>query len=204
MQGIFGHLIGIDWGAMAVPALSVLEKIIRPLIVYAFVVAALRLAGKRELAQLNSLDFVLLLLLSNTVQNAIIGSDDSVSGGIIGALSLLGANFLLVRFLYRHPRLGALIEGRPDFLVEKGLVDEGALKKELITRSELEEAAHRQGIESLAEVERAELDQDGEVFFVAKDVGTEGARHEELVALLAGLRAEVKELRARLDSPKGA
>src|ERR1700693_2330908 len=93
------------WSDMFSLGLPVLEKIIRPVIVYLFLIVALRLAGKRELAQLNPFDLVVLISLSNTVQNAMIGEDNSVVGGLIGAASLLGINFLVVRFLYGHPKL---------------------------------------------------------------------------------------------------
>src|SRR5690348_17247466 len=91
--------------------LPVAEKILRPIVVYVFLIVGLRLAGKRELAQLNPFDLVVLLTLSNTVQNAIIGDDNSVSGGLIGAATLLFVNYGVVRFLYGHERLDQLVEG---------------------------------------------------------------------------------------------
>jgi uncharacterized membrane protein YcaP (DUF421 family) len=97
-----------------------LEKIIRPVLVYFFLIIGLRLAGKRELAQLNTFDLVVLLTLSNTVQNAIIGNDNSLSGGVIGATALLATNALFVRFLYTHEKLDRLVEGAPDVLIENG------------------------------------------------------------------------------------
>src|SRR2546427_7455653 len=97
-----------------------LEKIIRPVVVYVFLIVGLRLAGKRELAQLNPFDLVVLLTLSNTVQNAIIGDDNSVTGGLIGAATLLIVNYFVVRFLYGHQRLDRLIEGDADLLIENG------------------------------------------------------------------------------------
>src|ERR1044071_2304106 len=93
------------WRDLIQPDVSILEKIIRPILVYFFLVISLRLAGKRELAQLNPLDLVVLLTLSNTVQNAIIGNDNSVVGGIIGATTLLALNYFVVRFLFGHGRL---------------------------------------------------------------------------------------------------
>src|SRR5437879_6631763 len=102
--------------------LRLVEKILRPIIVYAFLVVSLRLSGKRELVQLNPFDLVVLLTLSNTVQNAIIGDDNSVLGGIIGATSLLVTNYLVVRFLYDHRKLDQLVEGRSAILVEGGKV----------------------------------------------------------------------------------
>src|SRR5258708_12504651 len=99
------------WKDMFVVGLPILEKILRPIFVYIFLIVGLRLSGKRELVQLNPFDLVVLLTLSNTVQNAIIGDDNSVTGGIIGATSLLIVNYLVVRFLYTHRDLDQFIEG---------------------------------------------------------------------------------------------
>lgn len=121
------------WTDMFVMALPILEKILRPVIVYMFLVVGLRLAGKRELAQLNPFDLVVLLTLSNTVQNAIIGEDNSVTGGIIGATALLLINYLVVRFLYGHKKLDQVVEGRSQVLIDKGRLLKEKLHKELIT-----------------------------------------------------------------------
>ena len=110
------------WKDMFVISLPILEKIIRPVIVYFFLVVMLRLSGKRELVQLNPFDLVVLLTLSNTVQNAIIGDDNSVSGGLLGATSLLATNYLVVRFLYNHNKTDQLVEGKADVLIENGKV----------------------------------------------------------------------------------
>src|SRR5256884_1046823 len=110
------------WRDLFHPDVSILEKIIRPILVYFFLIIGLRLAGKRELAQLNPFDLVVLLTLSNTVQNAIIGDDNSVTGGLIGAATLLLVNYVVVRFLYSHDRLDRLVEGAPDVLVENGKI----------------------------------------------------------------------------------
>src|SRR6476661_8833489 len=93
------------WTDMFILTLPVLEKILRPIFVYAFLIIGLRISGKRELAQLNPFDLVVLLTLSNTVQNAIIGDDNSVTGGIVGAVALLVVNYGVVRFLYDHRKL---------------------------------------------------------------------------------------------------
>src|SRR5882724_5625744 len=108
------------WKDMFVLAVPILEKILRPICVYIFLIVGLRLSGKRELVQLNPFDLVVLLTLSNTVQNAIIGEDNTVTGGIIGATSLLIVNYLVVRFLYKHRKLDQLVEGRADVLIEDG------------------------------------------------------------------------------------
>ena len=103
--------------------LPLLEKILRPVLVYLFLVGFLRLFGKRELAQLNPFDLVVLLSLSNTVQNAMIGDDNSVSGGVIGAFSLLTINWLLTRILFRAPKLNHFFELPPTVLIRHGVVD---------------------------------------------------------------------------------
>ena len=177
-----------DMFALSVP---LAEKIARPIIVYVFLIAGLRLAGKRELAQLNPFDLVVLLTLSNTVQNAIIGEDNSVTGGVIGAATLLVVNYLVVKFLYGHERLDTLIEGAPDALIENGIVQMARLKDELITRSELESAAHRQGFGSLEEIERAILEPGGSINFVAKKPTPDIARHEEVMRELRAIGARL-------------
>ena len=106
------------WQDMFRLGVPVAEKILRPILVYIFLIVGLRLAGKRELAQLNPFDLVVLLTLSNTVQNAIIGEDNSVIGGVIGASTLLFVNYVLVRFLSRHETLERLVEGEPRVLME--------------------------------------------------------------------------------------
>src|SRR5476649_2733338 len=105
------------WHNMFALGLPLAEKILRPILVYAFLIIGLRLAGKRELAQLNPLDLVVLLTLSNAVQNAIIGDDNSVSGGIIGATTLLAINYVVLRFLYNHEKIDRIVEGSPDVLI---------------------------------------------------------------------------------------
>src|SRR2546429_2717967 len=105
---------------MFVLCLPLAEKIIRPIVVYIFLIVGLRIAGKREMAQLNPFDLVVLLTISNTVQNAIIGEDNSVTGGVIGAFTLLFVNYMVVRFLYSHEKLDRIIEGSPDVLIDNG------------------------------------------------------------------------------------
>jgi uncharacterized membrane protein YcaP (DUF421 family) len=176
--------------------LPIAEKILRPIIVYAALIVGLRLAGKRELAQLNPFDLIVLLTLSNTVQNAIIGEDNSVTGGLIGALTLLVVNHLVVRYLYSHGRVDRLVEGDPDVLIENGIVNPDRLKKELITIVELQSAAHKQGFGSLDEVDRAILDPGGSICFSGKKPPPDKARHDELLARLDQISAQLAALRA--------
>src|SRR5690349_14528082 len=129
------------WSDMFRLGLPVLEKVLRPWLVYIFLVVGLRVFGKRELAQINTFDLIVLLTLSNTVQNAIIGEDNSVTGGLIGATSLMLVNYLVVRFLFRRAKLDRLIEGAPVVLIEDGKVLHRNLDRELITLAELKAAA---------------------------------------------------------------
>src|SRR5471030_2908412 len=125
------------WPDMFVLGLPLAEKILRPIVVYVFLIVGLRLAGKRELAQLNPFDLVVLLTLSNTVQNAIIGEDNSVTGGVLGATTLLIVNYYLVRFVSRHEKLERFVDGEPDTLIEDGKIQAACLDKEAITVGEL-------------------------------------------------------------------
>jgi uncharacterized membrane protein YcaP (DUF421 family) len=188
------------WNDMFALGLPVLEKILRPIIVYLALIAGLRLAGKRELAQLNPFDLVVLLTLSNTVQNAIIGEDNSVTGGLIGAATLLLVNYAVVRFVYRNHKVEEIVEGKEDILIDKGLVNQKVLDGDLISLSELEIAAHRQGYASLDEVERAVLEPDGGVSFISRKPQPEEARHGELLAKLDALSAQVADLQAKLSA----
>jgi uncharacterized membrane protein YcaP (DUF421 family) len=137
------------------------EKVVRTVAVYLFLFVLLRLAGKRQLAQLNTFDFVVFLLLSNVVQNAIIGNDNSLLGGFLGAVVLVVGNYLVVRFVLMNRLLGPHLEGRESVLVENGRLDAAALKRELISRMELEEALRRQGYDGIAGVDRVVLDPGG-------------------------------------------
>ena len=183
------------WKDMFVLSLPILEKILRPFFVYAFLIIGLRLSGKRELVQLNPFDLVVLLTLSNTVQNAIIGDDNSVTGGVIGATSLLVVNYLVVRFLYDHRKLDQLVEGKADVLIEDGKVRTQHLKKELITMEQLSAAARKQGFDSLGEVQQCVLEPGGTLTFVAKKPDTEDVRHQEVLKRLEGMTEELARLR---------
>ncbi len=181
--------------------LPVLEKILRPIIVYFALILGLRLAGKRELAQLNPFDLVVLLTLSNTVQNAIIGDDNSVTGGLIGAATLLIINFLTVRIVYRNNKIEEIVEGTEDILIEHGKINQKVLDQDIISLNELTIAAHRQGFASLDEIEQAVLEPEGGISFMAKKPEPEVARHQELLERLEALSAQVAELQKQIGDP---
>jgi uncharacterized membrane protein YcaP (DUF421 family) len=177
--------------------LPILEKLLRPIIVYLVLVLLLRLFGKRELAQLNPFDLVVLLSLSNTVQNAIIGDDNSVSGGVIGACSLLAINWLVVRVLFRSKKLTRVLEGRASVLVRNGQIDLRALKRESLTREELLDVIHRQGFEHFHQVHRCELEPNGTFYVEAFDPSAADKHHADLLSRLDALSREVAALRGQ-------
>lgn len=184
-----------DMFGLGVP---VAEKILRPIIVYVALVFLLRIFGKRELAQLNPFDLVVLLSVSNTVQNAIIGDDNSITGGLIGAAALFGINYLVVRFLFRHKRLDEMFEGTPTVLIEGGEVRNDRLAKEMLTKSELMTVLHKQGFTDFDEVERCVLEPGG-VFFVQGKKPAAGEVHQkEVISLLEGLSRQIEQLRQQV------
>jgi uncharacterized membrane protein YcaP (DUF421 family) len=186
------------WTDLLHPGVPIAEKVIRTILVYAFLLIGLRLAGKRELTQLNPFDLVVLLLLSNTVQNAIIGEDNSLIGGLLGAAVLLVLNGILVRVLFHYGELDK-IEGKPDILVRNGRILRRHLERELITLAELESAARRQGIESLAHVKECRLETGGALTFIAKHPTDDEQRHHDLMMHLDRLEAVQRSLNEQLE-----
>jgi uncharacterized membrane protein YcaP (DUF421 family) len=172
-----------------------LEKVMRPAIVYVFLVAFLRVFGKRELAQLNPFDLVVLLSLSNTVQNAMIGNDNSVTGGVVGAFTLLLINYLVVRFLLRHRRLDQIFEGTPTTLIAHGRLIPEALARELLTRAEVLTVVHLQGFASLDEIETCILEPGGGFFIQPKTPTRRQQRHDEVLVRLDRIGKEIEALR---------
>ncbi|MBI4909825.1 MAG: DUF421 domain-containing protein [Acidobacteria bacterium] len=173
-----------------------MEKILRSLLVYLALILLLRVFGKRELAQLNPFDLVVLMTLSNTVQNAIIGSDNSLTGGLLGALTLLLVNYLVVRFLFRHRRLDQMIIGNSTVLIQGGHILRRNLAKEMLSETELRMVAHRQGYE-LNEVEECVLEPAGGFFIKAKAGRKEDKRWTELVSRLDAIGKKLDALEKR-------
>lgn len=174
---------------------SVVEKVFRTVVVYAVLVFLLRIFGKRELAQLNPFDLVVLLLLSNGVQNAIIGDDNTLVGGFIGAVTLLSVNYLVVRFMFRHKRLDQILEGSSSVLIEHGELCRDALAKELLSESELHTVAHRQGFGSLDEIETCTLEPGGVFFIQSKHPSIDENRHAALLARLDQISRQLEEIK---------
>jgi uncharacterized membrane protein YcaP (DUF421 family) len=141
------------------------------------------------------------LTLSNTVQNAIIGDDNSVTGGLIGAATLLLINYIFVRFLYSHQKIDEAIEGSSDLLIQNGKVLAERCQKDLITMPELEAAAHRQGFGSLSEVATAKIEPGGTISFIAKKPSPDEVRQKELLERLDRVSAELTKLRLAQQPP---
>jgi uncharacterized membrane protein YcaP (DUF421 family) len=144
------------------------EKVLRTVAVYFAVAVLLRLAGKRDLAQLNTFDLVVVLLLSNVVQNAVIGPDDSLTGGLLGAAVLVGVNAVMVRVVNRSDRTVAVFEGTPTVLVRDGAMLDDALHREGLRAADIEASIRRQGASDLSEVETATLEPGGAVTVVLR------------------------------------
>jgi uncharacterized membrane protein YcaP (DUF421 family) len=159
------HEVLHDMFSLPVP---LLEKVLRTLVVYLFLVVVLRLAGKRELGQFNRFDLVVLLTLSNTLQNAIIGNDNSVVGGLIGAAVLIGFNDIAARIEFAHRWFSRLVEGRATVLIEDGRVLSRNMAKEHLTEAELLASCHRQGVTRFQDVERATLETSGAISVILR------------------------------------
>ena len=178
--------------------LPITEKILRPVIVYLFLVVFLRIFGKRELAQLNPFDLVVLLSLSNTVQNAMIGDDNSVSGGIIGAFSLLAINWVLAWLLFRSPKVTATLEGSPTTLIRDGIVDEAALNSQTLTHEDLISVLNRNGFNDPEEIKLCILEPNGTFYVKGITPSSDELERRQMLVLLNDLTTEVKALRSQL------
>lgn len=191
--------VGRDMFQMPLP---ILEKVLRPVIVYLCLIVFLRLFGKRELAQLNPFDLVVLLSLSNTVQNAIIGDDNSVTGGIIGAFALLAINWLLMWVLYRAPKLTKALEGESSTLIVNGVVDEVEMKRQTLSPEDLTSVLNKNGFTDASEVDLCVLEPNGTFFVKGKSPSFEQIERGEIMAVLDELSSEVRALRRELESRK--
>lgn len=147
----------------------ILDIVVRSLAVYFFMVIAVRVFGKNQLSQLNAGDVILLLLISNAVQNAMVGSNNTLEGGIVAALVLFVANFIVKKLIFKNQKLKELIEDQPHILVKDGHVFPDILRKVQISEDELEEAIHEHGIESVSAVKLAILEVDGNISVISTD-----------------------------------
>jgi len=207
-QALWTALIHLDWQAMwlnmipfgvtdtSAHPVTWVEKIVRPVVVYLLLVFLLRRGGKRILAQLNPFDFVVLLTLSNTVQNAIIGNDTSLTGGALGAIALLAVNALLVRIYYRGPEAEHLAKAELDVcLISHGELQADAMRGLHINAGDLVAKAHERGFDSLDEVEMAVLYPNGTIYFKGKPEMADATLYQAVIQRLDALSAQVAGLR---------
>jgi len=155
---------------LLLPETPVAGLVLRAVVVYAFLIGALRLAGRRELGQMTSFDLVLLLLISNALQNSINAGDDSLGGGLVSALTLVSLNWTLGFLAYRWRWVERLLQGQPVRIVTDGKVHLGAMRRELLTMAELRSALRKQGIRSISDCKQVVLEPDGTLSALHQDV----------------------------------
>lgn len=195
-------LIDSAWSNMFVldaEKVTYLEKIIRPILVYFLLLFLFRILGNRELAQLNPMDLILLLLLSNTVQNAIIGDDTSLTGGIIGAVTLLTINYFNVLIKFKSKPFEKFMEGSPRTLVKDGKIDKKAAEKELLTKEDLDTIAHEQGFDSSDDIEKCILDTNGTFLVEGKDEIKDERFKKEILEKIDKITKQLNDLQKQLE-----
>lgn len=146
-----------------------LDIILRSTAVYLFMVLAIRLTGRKELSQLNTSDVVLILLISNAVQNAMVGPDTSLAGGLAAAAALFLLNFILKKFLFRNKVLRELVLQKPEVLIHDGKLDRKAMDRLDISPDELLEAMREHGVETYKQVKLAMFEIDGNISIISDD-----------------------------------
>jgi uncharacterized membrane protein YcaP (DUF421 family) len=175
------------WHAMFVEQIPLAEKILRTVLVYVLIAVLFRVAGKRSMANLNTFDFVVMFLLSNVVQNAVIGNDISLTGGVVGAVTLVAVNAVVTRVVASNARAARLFDGHATTVISDGHVVDRALRHLGLRRSELDHAVRVQNGDDVAEVQRGSLEPGGQLVLTLK--------HSEQGAT----KADVAELTARLS-----
>ena len=176
------------WHDIFVIQIPVLEKILRTVLVYLAIVILFRLAGKRDLATFNTFDFVVIFLLSNVVQNAIIGNDDSLTGGVIGAAVLVAINSVFNRWLAASPRASHFLEGKPTTVIEDGHFIKSALRRLALRPAEIDQAIRVQNGDDVSEIGNGRMDPSGQLVLSLKP------------AEQSATKGDVAHLNARLDS----
>ena len=174
------------WHSLFADQIPFLEKVLRTVAVYALILVIFRMIGKRSIGALNTMDFVVMFLLSNVVQNAIIGNDDSLIGGAIGALTLVGLNALVDRLAFRYPAVRIFLEGRPVDVISDGHADEAALRRLGMREEELDHAIRMQNGDDVSEVATGVLEPGGQLILTLKPADQD-ADHADIAALKAQL-----------------
>ena len=157
---------------------SFLEIIVRSAAVYLFMLVALRIFGKKELSQLNTADVILILLISNSVQSAMVGSDSSLYGGLAAATVLFIINYILKRLMFKYKRLSDFLQEKPEILIHNGTLEFKTLSKLNITSDELREAMREHGVENFKDVKLAMLEIDGNISIISGDKNLRQTHHK--------------------------
>ena len=181
------------WNDLFTGGIPLVEKVLRTVLVYLAIVVLLRIVGKRNLAQFNTFDLVVILLLSNVVQNAVIGPDNSLIGGLIGAVVLISINGAVVRATASNERLARIVEGTPTEIATDGHYDLDALHHLGLREIEVEESLRRQGVSSVSAVKSASLEPNGSITLELKDSEQPATRGDidKLAAQLASIQARL-------------
>ena len=152
-----------------VPDTSIAEKILRSVVVYAFLLVAFRFTGKRQVGQLTPFDLIVLLIISNVVQNALIGNDNSLGGGLVGAAAILVLNSAVVEVTYRSRRARRLLEAQPTLLIHDGQLLHDNMRRERVTLDDLLTALRRNGVTDPAHVRVAMLEENGGISVIRRE-----------------------------------
>ncbi|SDO92245.1 Uncharacterized membrane protein YcaP, DUF421 family [Nakamurella panacisegetis] len=188
------------WHSLFVVQIPVLEKIIRTVAVYVLIVLIFRIIGKRSISSLNTMDFVVMFLLSNVVQNAIIGNDNSYLGGAIGAVTLVATNTLVTRLALVSPAFRRLVEGTAVDVITDGVADRAALRRLGIRRDELDHAIRTQNGDDITEIGKGTLEPGGQLVLTLKP-SEQDATHGDISELTTRLERIEALLLARSDGP---
>jgi uncharacterized membrane protein YcaP (DUF421 family) len=180
------------WHAMFVEQIPLAEKVLRTVLVYALIALLFRVAGKRGLANLNTFDFVVIFLLSNVVQNAVIGNDTSLTGGVVGAVTLVAVNAVVTRAVASNARAARLFDGHATTVIREGHVIDRALRHLGLRRSELDHAVRLQNGDDVAQVERGSLEPGGQLVLTLKH-SEQGATKADIADVAARL-GRIEEL----------
>ena len=158
-----------------------LDIVLRSIAVYLFMVIALRIFGKKELSQLNTADVILILLISNSVQNAMVGSNSSLAGGLVAALVLFTFNYILKKAMYKSKNFNDLVQDKPLILIHNGKIDFKALAKLEISSDELDEVIREHGVETYKEVKLAMMEIDGNISIISGDKNLKQTHHKRKI-----------------------
>ncbi len=188
----FPHLEAGMWRALFVEQIPLTEKILRTVLVYALIAILFRVAGKRGLANLNTFDFVVIFLLSNVVQNAVIGNDTSLTGGVVGAVTLVTVDMIVTRAIASNERVARLFDGGATTVITNGHVVGRALRQLGIRRSEIDHAVRMQNGDDVNQVARGSLEPGGQLVLTLKH-SEQGATKADMAEITARL-SRIEEL----------